>query len=99
LGREKWYISLSDARYRIAGCRQGDSDVGAGTEKKEIDVAKSNGVGTNTVREEKGWCALYSTVEALLTHTPREQLQAMGYEGVWSLRMLLKIDQYMFGVP
>jgi hypothetical protein len=38
--------------------------------------------------------AIYTvfTVEALLTHTPRSQLQAMGYERVWAFRMLLKID-------
>jgi hypothetical protein len=32
------------------------------------------------------------TVEALLSHTPRLQLQAMGYHVVWVVRLLLKID-------
>ncbi|KAF8231189.1 hypothetical protein L208DRAFT_1061442, partial [Tricholoma matsutake] len=30
------------------------------------------------------------TVNSLITHTPRWTLQAMGYEGVWGLRMVLK---------
>ncbi|KAF8232561.1 hypothetical protein L208DRAFT_1397199 [Tricholoma matsutake] len=32
-----------------------------------------------------------TTVDSLITHTPRWTLQAMGYEGVWGLRMVLKI--------
>jgi hypothetical protein len=31
------------------------------------------------------------TVNSLITHTPRWTLQAMGYEGVWGLRMVLKM--------
>jgi hypothetical protein len=33
-----------------------------------------------------------TTVNSLLTHTSPWTLQAMGYEGVWGLRMVLKID-------
>jgi hypothetical protein len=31
------------------------------------------------------------TVDSLMTHTPRWTPQAMGYEGVWGLRNVLKI--------
>ena len=36
---------------------------------------------------------LNSTVEPLLTHTPPLQIRAMGYEGLWPIRVVLKIDK------
>jgi hypothetical protein len=38
-------------------------------------------------------CPVANTVDTLLTHTPRSQLQAMGYEGVWYSRKSPKIGQ------
>ena len=32
------------------------------------------------------------TVEPLLTHTPRWTARAMGYEGLWANRGMVKID-------
>jgi hypothetical protein len=34
----------------------------------------------------------YSTVEPLITHTPRWMAQGMGYEGLWPLGGVLRID-------
>ena len=39
-----------------------------------------------------GCSCYFSTVNSLLTHTLPWTLQAMGYEGVWGLRMVLKIN-------
>jgi hypothetical protein len=38
------------------------------------------------------WSRLPTTVDSLLTHTLRWTPRAMGFEGVWGLRIVLKID-------
>jgi hypothetical protein len=39
----------------------------------------------------------HTTVEPLITHTPRWTAQGMGYEGLWVSRGMLKIDLKIYG--
>ena len=35
----------------------------------------------------QGIAGEYNTVDTLITHTPRENPQIMGYEGLWAIRV------------